>query len=74
MTERAERLAKFLEAHGWGVFGQAEGHYCNCDPNLDHNVDAIYCFKCGQVLQPLLTIKEEILDELEQAIKFSLGE
>lgn len=74
MTERAERLAKYLESHGWVVFDSKDTKYCVCDPNLTHEKDANFCFSCGAVLKDAILEKVQILHELEAAIIHALGE
>lgn len=71
MTNRSERLASYLESHGWVIYDNCD-KYCSCDPALNHKDEAVYCYRCGNKLT--FENSNDVLNEIEYALQYALGE
>lgn len=68
MTERAKRLAEFLEEKGWTVF--EEKYVCHkCSLSTGYGK---FCYRCGSPLKRDRKNERDVIGEIESAIKFAL--
>lgn len=69
---RAKRLGEFLEGLGWFVFDDEQTATCS---NCGHtSFGGKYCSECGHALKRTKKSNKEVLEQLEDAIKYALGE
>ena len=69
MSERAMRLAKYLEEElGWTVYDEVKK--CTCG-NTEYFREKRYCSKCGKNL-PLARPRKDTIEQLERAIEFAI--
>lgn len=73
MTKRAERMKRFLSAHGWETGNRYERGPCKKCGLYVLNHEDKFCSSCGTKL-PIAKISSNSSDELEEAIAYALGE
>lgn len=73
MTERAKRLADYLENElDWIVYDRRMG--CGECGETTLGMNAKFCSSCGNPLEHREDVKERALEELEGALKYTLEE